>query len=368
MGKLLPSFALFATTSPSKAVATAAFGTTTTAAAAASTMFAGSATTAGGFDNVLSVESQVLNDMSHIGIDLASFFIPSVLALRIAAIVGRICTISADYIPDHVIVPEEMVFQTVMLSIAFLGLLKSAFIPLAASMYNSNHTNTTPSKKDWRAYSSIFQPAGTSWSQYKALSVCGVLEWITLHAGDTVVETSPTTSTSNANDTTTPSSDHDQYMYWLYSGDLLVDNDHHRYVVSSTGSSKLSSSSSSKKSLHRLFGEEHLLQSLSGTNINPQTSNRNGRPNKKRYQPHKNNDMTSNNNNSYRVVVTSPDVTLLRINTNRLQIVMDLDPTLRECIRTMIIQGLEAKLQAQVQETTNILKSYNVTSTSTVVV
>jgi hypothetical protein len=290
--------------------------------------------------DVTSVETQVLNDMSHLGIDLAVFFVPSLLFLRIAAILGRICSITADYIPDHIIVPEELVFQSVMLTLACLGLIKSAFIPMAASIYN------VTSAKDGRAYTYIFLPAGTSWLQYKALSVCGALEWVTMQNGDTVT----TTASSSTNSATSSSSqDHDEYIYWLFSGNVSVEDESGdvQYVVSS-GKKILSS-------YHRgLFGEQRLLQRFV-KNIKSQNG-RNKQPSD-----------GSSKSISHRVIVKSDTATLLRINTQRLQMVMDLDPSLAEAMRTMVFQGMEAKLHAQVQETSSLLKSFNVTTTTVVV-
>jgi hypothetical protein len=130
--------------------------------------------------DAVTVEAQLLNDMSHLGIDLAGFFIPSLLALRVAAIAGRVCTMAADYIPDHTIVPEELLFQISMLTIGCLGLMKAALIPMAAAAYSARSVSI----RDGRAYNMLFQPAGTSWSHYKALSVCGVLDWISLQSGE----------------------------------------------------------------------------------------------------------------------------------------------------------------------------------------
>jgi hypothetical protein len=333
-GRALPmAFVTKAFTAPTAAAAITGTTTTMITAAAAGTMFSGS------HPDAITVETQVLNDMSHLGIDLAVFFTPSLLLLRIAAIIGRICTITADYIPDHVIVPEELAFQFVMLTLACLGLIKSSLIPTAAAAYNAT------SVKDGRAFGSIFQPAGTTWMQYKALATCGVLEWITLQASDVVFIPS-----NNDDDApTSRSKDLDEYMYWLYSGDVKVETDNGdlQYVVSSE--KKASSSYCG------LFGENCLLQS-SVKNIQKSKHARGKKqPDQKPIS------------SCRRLSVTSCTATLLRIDTRRLQLLMDLDPALAESMRTMVFQGVEAKLHAKVQETTNLLKSFNVTSTATAV-
>jgi hypothetical protein len=313
----------------STAFAPAAFGLTGTTAVVA------------GSD--ANVEVQLLNDMSHLGIDLAGFFIPGVLALRIAAIAGRICTMAADYIPDHTIVPEELAFQIAMLTVACLGLIKAALLPAAASAYNG----PSVSAKDGRAYTVLFQPAGMSWSHYKALTVCGALDWIKLSAGDTVTTTTPSTAPAPAND--------DEYTYWLYSGDVRIESgagDPH-YTIS-----RCKKVSSQVQLAGRgLFGEHRLLQRSGNTKVKsnkPQQYDAEGNT----VEP-----QTSEN----RISVTSDSATLLRIHTSRLQWLMDHDPTLAESMRTLVFQGMEAKLHAQVQETTHLLKSFNMSATSIVV-
>jgi hypothetical protein len=299
--------------------------TGTTAVAAGSVLFQDS--------DAVAVEAQLLNDMSHLGIDLAGFFIPSLLALRVAAIAGRVCTMAADYIPDHTIVPEEFLFQISMLTIGCLGLMKAALIPAAAAAYS----NRSVSIRDGRAYIMLFQPAGTSWSQYKALSVCRVLDWVTLQSGDTVTT-----------DALPPSSGNDDYIYWLYSGDVLVHNNEGDLLYSVSRSKK---DTQYQKAGRDLFGEHRLLELFRKKKVNGSKQ----RPSS--YHQDKNSKYASNV-----VVVTSNEATMLRIHVPRLKWLMDHDPSLAESARTLVFQGMEAKLQAQVQETTTLLKYMNVTA------
>ena len=299
--------------------------TGTTAVAAGSVLFQDS--------DAVTVEAQLLNDMSHLGIDLAGFFIPSLLALRFAAIAGRVCTMAADYIPDHTIVPEELVFQISMLTIGCLGLMKAALLPVAAAAYSARSVSI----RDGRAYTMLFQPAGTSWSHYKALTVCGVLDWVTLNAGDTVSTSKKPNSSGN-----------DEYIYWLHSGDVRVENEMGNLLYTVSRSKK---EAILQKAGRELFGESRLLERFRNNKMSGSKQRQNS-------------DKCREPNASNVVVVSSKEATMLRIHVARLKWLMDHDPTLAESMRTLVFQGMEAKLQAQVQETTSLLKFMNQTMIS----
>jgi hypothetical protein len=64
------------------------------------------------------IEAEALTDMSHVVLDFSVFFSPSKQQLRLFSIVGRILVISADYIPDHTILPEELVDQLFLLGVS----------------------------------------------------------------------------------------------------------------------------------------------------------------------------------------------------------------------------------------------------------
>ena len=95
------------------------------------------------------LEAEVLTDLSHVSLDLASLFLGSgVLVLRLAAVLGRLCSIGADYLPDHKMLPEEMIFQSFMLLLAFGGLVQSVLPSILASMNKNNCTG-------WQSFSRV---------------------------------------------------------------------------------------------------------------------------------------------------------------------------------------------------------------------
>ncbi len=57
--------------------------------------------------------------MAHVTMDFGGFVLnPSKTLLRCFIVLGRICAISADYVIDHSIHPEELMIQLVLMTIA----------------------------------------------------------------------------------------------------------------------------------------------------------------------------------------------------------------------------------------------------------
>lgn len=262
------------------------------------------------------MEVQVLTDMSHLGLDLAGYLIPSgMLVLRLAAVVGRLCSVAADYVPDHTIVPEELVFQMCMLSAAWMGLFKAALLPAFSA------TATKPvTVKDGRAYTALFAPAGTTWADYKALSVC-TLDWITVEAGRTITTDVRMSSSSSKDE----NNDDDEYIYWLYSGTVQVESEHGEILYSV---SRQAGAASKQDAGLGLLGERRLLRRLERKSSSKQ------QPSSK---------STSKSSARTTVRATHPS-TLLRIHTPSLQLLAESDARLADSIRTLVFQGLEAKL------------------------
>ena len=74
-------------------------------------------------------EAQVLTDLSHIALDFTGFLPHSsaekLCLMWFGSILGRIFVISADYLPDHSVNPEELFVQGVLLSAAIVDIFKN---------------------------------------------------------------------------------------------------------------------------------------------------------------------------------------------------------------------------------------------------
>jgi hypothetical protein len=64
------------------------------------------------------LEAEVLTTMAHVTMDFSGLASPSKSLLRMFTVIGRIFVISADYILDNSIHPEELVIQLFLMSIA----------------------------------------------------------------------------------------------------------------------------------------------------------------------------------------------------------------------------------------------------------
>uniref|UniRef100_A0A7S4AAD3 Uncharacterized protein n=1 Tax=Pseudo-nitzschia australis TaxID=44445 RepID=A0A7S4AAD3_9STRA len=83
------------------------------------------------------LEAEVLTTMAHATMDFSGFFAPSKSVLRLYSVVGRIFVISADYITDHSIQPEELAIQLFLLGIAVKELIVDNTVPARST---SNQT------------------------------------------------------------------------------------------------------------------------------------------------------------------------------------------------------------------------------------
>ena len=62
--------------------------------------------------------AELLQGMAHMALDFSGFVTPSRHIIRACAVVGRLCCLSADYLPDHSIHPEEFAIQVLLMGIA----------------------------------------------------------------------------------------------------------------------------------------------------------------------------------------------------------------------------------------------------------
>jgi hypothetical protein len=282
-----------------------AFATVAQAAAPESSFT--SSTTAIATNGLL--EAHVWTALSHLGLDVASFVAPpSMLIVRALAILGRLCSLRADYVPDHVIFPEEVLFQVTMLGLAVIGLGQAAFLPVVAA------TVPTVSWHAARAYCALFRPSGVSWPTYKALSAYGALDWITLENAGSSKDNSDGITVLDYNDT-------QDYVYWLYSGTVVVENEQGR--VETVTRDSMGRAAFRDQAGCRLIGEGRLVSSSKST--------------------------TTNAVAAFRVRAatdaTGTPATLLRLHVPSVQQCIQADARLAEALRTMVFDAMQCKLQ-----------------------
>lgn len=213
---------------------------------------------------------------------------------------------AADYLPDHAMAPEESVFQVCMLLFSCWGLLRAAFLPSVAAIA-SNLTI-----RDGKAFHSLFAPTGLTWNQYKAMTAVGAIDWITHKHGDNVLLDDNGTSTNK------------DHVYWLYDGEMelharLVPNSPHELppkLVIARSKRETANAPAALLAEHRLLANTHVADNY-------------------------------NNKTPTAASVTSETAVFLRLNVSRLKrFITDNDPAVAEAMRVLLVQGLDAKLDA----------------------
>jgi len=255
------------------------------------------------------VEAEMLNDF-HIIFDLMAFLGPAKSPVRLAAIIARIMSMAADYIPDHHILPEELAFQMFMLGFGTIGLARTA-LPSALALLSPSKD---VSLRDRKVYTALFGPLGMNWNQYKALRDFA-LDWETVEPGQLIHDEHNDTIANN-----------NQYIYWLYSG---------RVIVSSKGKvlfDKKANSTSFRQDIgKRLLGEDCLLHCV-GTECSLEGNFEEAFP-------------------STTAKAGPEGATLLRIHKRNLDVLMQItDEEFKEPMRKLLFRGFKDKLAARMAE------------------
>ena len=116
-------------------------------------------------------EAQFYGDLAHLILDFLTFCTADGIAIRLLIFLGRICSILSDYVPDHQMTYDELVFQSTMLTTSISMLLKKVSTTVSS-------LDATTSFKDKRIYKVMFSPAGFTWIQYKTLLSTSALQWV----------------------------------------------------------------------------------------------------------------------------------------------------------------------------------------------
>jgi hypothetical protein len=170
------------------------------------------------------LEAEILGDMSHLTLDLATFLSPDTASLRLLLFLGRIFSIASDYIPDHKMNADEGLFQCAMLVYSSRQLIKSALprVPL----FHQTNENDDPALafRYRRLYLRTFYLAGFSYSQYQVLLASGALRWISL---------SPHTNMTLGQE------DDSEVMYLLHRGPVYHIMNHDKVLYDASSTSKI---------------------------------------------------------------------------------------------------------------------------------
>jgi len=255
-------------------------------------------------------EQEFFSGMAHLTSDIATLIARGTAILRFTMVVGRLFAMGADYVPDEMIQPEELVFQICMLIISLTGFIHS-ISPMVLASFHGKET----SMKDGRTFQVLFRKAGVTWTQYRALSVCA-FEWVTVTPGHVI--TSEEGLSNDEND--------DHSVYWLYSGQVRMESK--GKLVNQVARHRAPRLKDVAARGLGLFGEMRLAESMHN---------------------HNNNNQGDDDQSTYpKITVRAGDggATLLRINTQKLKHMMAHDSHLADSIRRLLFSSMQDKLNA----------------------
>lgn len=295
------------------------------------------------------LEVELLNDVSHVALDVMTFLSPRTAWLRLCNVIGRVLILSSDYIQvdTNAIGLDEWAFQASMLAMSIYLFARSA-APLMLAVLSI----TSFSVRDRRAYAILFQDVGLSVLQFKSLLVSTTLDWIDLEPRDTT--------------------DLDgEYMYFLYSGEATMstsssgasrtikDDD----VVIAEGGACEDDSSEVTERLDvgsRIIGDLQFATRLEASVY--KTSSTNSKSDKK-------SKVTSTAAPSLpasRFVVGPNGATVLRISTHKLLKLMKNDSELSASIQRLVLIAMQEKLSRMLlQDGGLVIQSGGSSSTGT---
>ena len=154
------------------------------------------------------IQSEILSDLAHIALDFFTFLTPEMALLRGAALLGRVFSIYADYIPDHFIRSDEAIFQFVMLVVSSI-LFAQCTMPLAMAGISSIVSAEKAQISTWKnryAWQYLFRPVGVSKLQFRCLVATGAIDWVDVDPNMILVDSQGRT----------------EYLYWLYRGSAEI--------------------------------------------------------------------------------------------------------------------------------------------------
>lgn len=246
------------------------------------------------------IKSEVFSTAAHVSLDLGTFIVPvTPLSVQFLAVIGRLFCIASDYIPDHTMLPEEFAYQVSMLAIS-----SSALAQSLKTVVNANRQVLT--MRDRKCFASLFRPAGVTMMHFKML-LATAFEWQELSKGSIVTSDEPSTEEQN-------------YLYWLYDGELEV--------------------KAKGKALQTIAPKtKHILGNLSFA-ANTHGKKKTGKAVAASPQmPH---DISKSPNMTTRV--KSETAQILRVDTRRLQELMTQDEFLDQAIHNLLFDSMQQRI------------------------
>jgi len=258
------------------------------------------------------IEAEVLSDLAHVALDLSIFLTPVTVLLRAFSVIGRVLSMGADYIPDHAIRIDDLLFNSAMLAVYFLLLGKSV-MPVIRGVF------VKLSDVDEEIYELLFQPVGISRIQFKSIHAASI-DYTDVDPNSNIFCEPHSPDNKNCDEKDSNGFCSSDYMYWLYMGDVETSFEGLpiSYIERSNGRSI------DDPAAMGLLGDIRFLNRLDKENNLPSL------PNFNYPLP------------TYKT--GSKGVKLLRINSDKILELMEHDDELAASIRNLLLKSLQRKV------------------------
>lgn len=170
-------------------------------------------------ENSSLLEGVFFSILSHLALDFSESIVgkENTDRLDLITVTGILLAILSDYVPDHYISSESAFFQIAGLTGSLSHLFRSVYPRLQVLLSKSD--SKLPSRQNVIAYHDVFEPAGISWIQFRALLRSKAIEWVEIAPGNTTQfrEELIKASHENASSCDTENIDNVQIsMHWYY--------------------------------------------------------------------------------------------------------------------------------------------------------
>ncbi|KAL7433894.1 hypothetical protein ACHAXH_006153 [Discostella pseudostelligera] len=279
------------------------------------------------------LELEIMNDFSHVALDMSTLLNPNTVWLRLCNVVGRILIITSDYIQKGNTTPDEWVFQLAMLAIS-TRLFMSSALPLIFAVFSVS----TLSVRDRRIYSLLFESVGLTVLQFKTLLASKTLEWIQFDPNESVELCG-------------------ECMYFLYSGEATthVIGKNEDAIITISHESNSNSNDAELGVGNRIFGDVQFAKALeSSVYKNTMKSRKSDKKTKAQVAS----DSNSTSVAASKFVVGANGASMLRISTDKIIKLMKNDNELTSSIQRLVSLCMQEKLSRLLREG-NVVQSSN---------
>lgn len=285
------------------------------------------------------LELELMNDVSHVALDVSTLMNPNTVWLRLCNVVGRILIITSDYIQAGNTTPDEWLFQLAMLAVSTRLFLGSA-LPVLFAVFSIS----TLSVRDRRIYTLLFESVGLTVLQFKTLLASATVDWVQYEPNESVELDG-------------------SYMFFLYSGEATtqITGMNEESIIINTESV---SNDAELGVSNRIFGDIQFAKTLESS-VYKTTTKSSKSDKKSRSQAEVPPEGNSTTAAASSFVVGSKGASMLRISTVKIIKLMKNDNELTSSIQRLVSLCMQEKLSRFLRKG-NVVQSSNMSPSSSI--